>query len=224
MDDFYNVGIWGKIIQVLKFPDGSIKALIEGENRIKVHNLQQEDDVFKSHYEILHEVTGEGPDIKALLRFTFNKFQEYLQKSIKMSAEHFVSITEIREPGKLADVIATYLSISISEKQEILEELNANDRLEKINKILSKEIELLGIEESIQEKVKYKIGKTQKEFLLREKLQAIREELGSEGGIDEVEELRATIEKSKIPQKVKEQLNKELSSLKKCRVIQQKLL
>src|SRR5208337_4596053 len=97
----------------------------------------------------------------------------------------FLSLAEIKEAGKLADIIITYLSVELPEKQKILEILNTYDRLEEVSKILSKELELHSIEESIQEKVKFKLGKTQKEFLLREKLRAIKEELGSEEGVDE---------------------------------------
>ncbi|MDD3014817.1 MAG: endopeptidase La [Candidatus Gastranaerophilales bacterium] len=213
--DLYQIGISGKIVQILKFPDGSIKALIEGISRCKVLEIKQDDGLISAKYVVLKDIHIEGPDMKAIVKLSLDKFLQYIQKSTKISSENFISVSEIQEPGKLADIIATYLSIDMHEKQQIIETLNIYDRLEIINKILSRELELIGIEESIQDKIKFSLGKTQKEFLLREKLRAIKEELGTEGGGDEVEELRESIEKAKVPKRVKVQLNKELNKLEK---------
>ncbi|OGI23631.1 MAG: endopeptidase La [Candidatus Melainabacteria bacterium RIFOXYA12_FULL_32_12] len=216
IENLYQVGILSKIMQVLKFPDGTIKALAEGISRVKANNLQLNDGLIQANYEILEDIVVETDDTKALVRLALDQFQQYIQKSAKISAENFISLAEITEAGKLADILATYLPIVTSEKQQIIETLNTHDRLEYVTKILSREIAMLGIEESIQEKVKYKLGKTQKEYLLREKLRAIKEELGAEeGGTDEVDELRQTIEKAKVPKKVKEQLLKEINKLER---------
>jgi len=212
--DLYQVGILGKVVQILKFPDGSIKALVEGINRVKVLEIKQEEGLVSVKSEVLEDINIEGTDMKAMVRLSLDKFLQYIQKSTKISPENFISVSEIEEPGKLADIIATYLTVNIQEKQQILETLNTYERLEIINKILSRELEMLGIEESIQDKIKFSLGKTQKEFLLREKLRAIKEELGQEeGGGSEVEELRNKIETAKIPKRVKVQLFKELNKL-----------
>ncbi|MEI8390272.1 MAG: endopeptidase La [bacterium] len=213
--DLYQVGVLIKAVQLLKFPDGTIKALADGIERVKIIEIVKENDFYKSRYEVLEELKVEDESTKSLISLTIDKFKEYIKKTTKINIESFITLSEIKESGKLADIIATYLSIELPEKQKILETLNTRERLEEVSKILSKEIELLSIEEAIQEKVKFKLGKTQKEFLLREKLRAIKEELGSEEGLDEAEELREKIETAKIPQKVKEQLLKEIRKLGK---------
>lgn len=216
IDDFYKIGVLGKVVQILKFPDGSIKALIETVNRIEVSNLQEQDFNFKASYRILEDENIEIENLSALVKLTSEKFQLYLQKSSKISLENFASITDISEPGKLADIIATYLPIDFAEKQSILEFINTYERLESVSKILSRELEMLNIEQALQEKMKFKLGKIQKDFILREKMRAIKEELGSEeGGLDDVDGLKATIEKSKLPKYVKTNLDREIKKLEK---------
>ena len=215
INDLYKVGVLIKAVQLLKFPDSTIKALADGIERVKIVEIVKENDFYKARYEVLEELKIEDESTKSLISLTIDKFKEYIKKTTKINIESFITLSEIKESGKLADIIATYLSIELPEKQKLLETLNTCERLEEVSKILSKEIELLSIEETIQEKVKFKLGKTQKEFLLREKLRAIKEELGSEEGLDEAEELREKIETAKIPQKVKEQLLKEIRKLGK---------
>jgi len=212
-EDLYEYGMLVKVVQLLKFPDGSVKALADGLNRVKIYGVTKYDDGLRANYEILEEVKVETEETKALLNLTLDKFKEYVRKTTKINAESFISLEEIKDTGKLSDIIATYLTVEPSEKQKILENLNTYERLEYVSKLLSREIELLGIEEAIQEKVRYRLGKSQKEYLLREKLKAIKEELGGEEGVDELEELLGRIEKSEIPQYVKNNLTKEVNKL-----------
>lgn len=214
-DDLYCVGVLVKAVQLLKFPDGTIKALADGVERVKVTDIVKDNEYYKASYEVLRETKVDDENAKALINLTIDKFKEYIKKTTKINIESFITLAEIREAGKLADIIATYLSIELPEKQKILETLNTFERLEEVSKILSKEIEMLGIEESIQEKIKFRLGKTQKEFLLREKLRAIKEELGIDEGMDETDEILEKIKAAKAPQKVKEQLLKEVKKLEK---------
>lgn len=213
IQDLYQIGMLVRIVQILKFPDGTIKALADGLNRIVITEIIKEGEFLKAKYQKLEDIIIEDENSKALINYTVDKFKEYITKTTKINAESFITLAEIKEAGKLADIIITYLSVELSEKQKVLEITNTYDRLEEVSKILSKELELHSIEESIQEKVKFRLGKTQKEFLLREKLRAIKEELGSEEGMDETDELLARIESAKAPQKVKEQLTKEVKKL-----------
>lgn len=215
INDLYEVGILIKAVQLLKFPDGTIKTLADGLDRVKITEIIKDGEYYRAKYEVLEEIKVDNSNSKALVNLTIDKFREYIKKTTKINVENFITLSEIKESGKLADIIATYLPIQLAEKQKMLEILNTYERLEEISKILSKEIELLGIEETIQEKVKFKLGKTQKEFLLREKLRAIKEELGSGEGLDEAEELQQKIQNAKVPQKVKEQLLKEVKKLEK---------
>jgi len=213
--DFYQVGVLVKIIQILKFPDGTIKALADGISRVIVTEIIKEDDFYKAKYEVQEDIIVDDENTKALTNLTVDKFKEYITKTTKINAESFITLAEIKEAGKLADTIITYLSVGLAEKQKILEISNIYNRLEEVSRVLSKEIELFDIEESIQEKVKFKLGKTQKEFLLREKLRAIKEELGSGEGLDESDELLQRVEAAKVPEKVKTLLIKEIRKLEK---------
>lgn len=215
LNDLYMSGVLVKAVQLLKFPDGTIKALADGVERVKITNIIKDNEYYKATYEVLQEIKVDDENAKALINLTIDKFKDYIKKTTKINIESFITLAEIREAGKLADIIATYLSIELPEKQKILETLNTYERLEEVSKILSKEIEMLGIEESIQEKIKFKLGKTQKEFLLREKLRAIKEELGIDEGMDEAEEIIEKIKNAKAPPKVKEQLLKEVRKLEK---------
>lgn len=211
--DFYETGVLAKVIQTLKFPDGTVKALVECVERINVTELVETDSSYKAQYSKLEEVNADDETTKPLVRHILNLFKQYLNKSSKISPDNFLSISEISQPGKLADIIATYLPVEIKEKQKVLETLNTYDRLEYVGTLLSKEIELLGVELSIEEKVKFKLDKTQKDYLLREKLLAIKEELSGENGLDSVQELRQKIDKMKLAKPIKDTLNKELNKL-----------
>lgn len=213
--DLYEYGVLVKAVQILKFPDGSVKVLADGLDRIKITELNEKEDILLAKYEILEEERVASEEATALLNLTVDKFKEYIRKTTKINAESFVSLAEIKEAGKLSDIIATYLSVNVSEKQRVLEILNTYERLEYVSKILSREIELVGIEEALQEKVKYRLGKSQREYLLREKIKAIKEELGGEEGLDEIDELLQRIEEAKIPKYVREHLTKEVKKLNK---------
>jgi len=213
--DLYNIGVIAKIVQILKFPDGTIKALADGISRAEVTDIIKEDNFFKARYKVIEEEYADDENAKALVNLTIEKFKEYITKTTKINAESFITLADIKEAGKLADIIITYLSVDLAQKQKFLEIPNSYNRLEEVTKMLSKEIELYGIEESIQEKIKFKLGKTQKDFLLKEKLRAIKEELGSGEDIDETDEMLNKVESAMVPQRVKDQLKKEIRKLEK---------
>ncbi|MDD3150342.1 MAG: endopeptidase La, partial [Candidatus Gastranaerophilales bacterium] len=212
-NDLYKVGVLAKIPQVLRFPDMSMKLIAEGISRVKVIKLIKDEGYFKCEYEELKDKKVEGKDVQALRNLTLQKFTEYIKKSTRLGIENLLSFDEITEAGRLADIICAYLNIKSEERQKILEILNTFERLKAVSKILSREIEFLFIEENLQEKVSYKLGKSQKEYVLREKLRAIKEELGVESGTDEVDELRDDVEKMAAPDYVKTKLQKELNKL-----------
>ena len=214
-EDLYEYGVLVKVVQILKFPDRSVKALADGLERVKVFEIEENDGILTTKYEILEEIKVADEETQVLLNVTVEKFKEYIRKTTKINADSFISLAEIKEPGKLSDIISTYLSVSVEEKQKVLEILNTYERLEHVSKFLSREIELLGIEEALEEKVKYKLGKSQKEYLLKEKIKAIKEELGGEDGLDEAEELMQRIKEAKIPKNVREHLAKEVNKLNK---------
>ena len=163
-DNLYQTGVLGRVIQILKMPDGSVRAFIEGFSRIKVTDFKQEGSLISGKYQVLNDINAKDKDINSLIKITLDKFNQYIQKSTKISPENLTSVSEIQEAGKLADIMATYLSVDISEKQQIIESLNTYDRLELVNKILSREIEELSIEQSLQEKVTSRLGKHRRKY------------------------------------------------------------
>jgi ATP-dependent Lon protease len=216
-EDFYEYGVLTKIIQVLKFPDGAIKAIIEGVSRVKVDKLKYKDSVYFAKISPTEEINHEDDDTKALVRLTINKFEDYARKNHRMTSENLLALASINnEPGRLADIIATFLEVKGEEKQHILEMLDTSERLEHMNNLLEQEMEMLGIEEVVNNKLKKNLSKTQKDFYLREKLKVIKEELyGAEDIESEAEKYHEKLATLEIPEKYKEKLKKEIARLEK---------
>ncbi|WP_129598031.1 endopeptidase La [Anaerophilus nitritogenes] len=215
-EDFYQVGTISKIKQMLKLPGDAIRVLVEGVSRAKIIEIVSEEPYFKCEVEeqIYEEEIEIGKELEAFMRTVINSFEDYVSLSNRTSPEAFMNITEIEEPGRLADVIASHLVLKIEQKQEILDAFDPKDRLEVLYKILLREIEVLEIEKDINSRVKKQINKVQKEYYLKEQLKAIQEELGEEGGLyEEVDEYKEKIKKAKLPSDVEKKVNKELDRL-----------
>nr|WP_242847919.1 endopeptidase La [Inediibacterium massiliense] len=215
-DDFYQVGTISKIKQMLKLPGDAIRVLVEGISRAKIIEIVSEKPYFKCEVEevVYEEEIEKEKELEALMRTVINSFEDYVSLSNRTSPEAFMNITEIEEPGRLADVIASHLILKIEQKQEILDAFDPRDRLEVLYKILLREIEVLEIEKDINSRVKKQINKVQKEYYLKEQLKAIQEELGEEGGLyEEVDEYKEKIKKTKLPSDVEKKVTKELDRL-----------
>ncbi|HSH36788.1 endopeptidase La, partial [Schnuerera sp.] len=217
LEDFYHIGTIAKIKQMLKLPGGSIRVLVEGINRGRVVELTGEEDYFEA---IAEEFTYDPEDItldkeiEAAMRLVINDFEEYLTLSRRISPDILLTVTDIDDPGRLADVIASYINLKIESHQKILETFNFYERLEALHKILQEEIELLRIEEKINQRVKKQITKVQKEYYLKEQLRAIQKELGEDNELgEEIEEYKTKISKMKMPKEVKEKALKEVERL-----------
>ncbi|GMG96692.1 endopeptidase La [Tepidimicrobium xylanilyticum] len=218
-EDFYHIGTVAKIKQMLKLPGGSIRVLVEGINRGKIVEIVKEDE----YYEVLVEEYSYDPEeitvdkeMEAAMRLVVNNFEEYLTLSRRISPDILLTITDIEDPGRLADVIASYMNLKIENHQKILEIFDFYKRLEVLYAILQEEIELLRIEEKINQRVKKQISKVQKEYYLKEQLRAIQKELGEENELDEeIEEYKNKIAKIKMPKEVKEKALKEVERLDK---------
>ena len=213
-DDFYHVGTIAKIKQMLKLPGDTVRVLVEGICRAEIEEILDEPAYFNCRVRALDEYETNSALTEALVRAVSNSFEEYLKVSPKMPIEIFGSILSIPDPGSLADTIAAHIDIKVEEKQEILEAVNIDDRLRKLNDILTRQIEILTIEKDINVKVKTQINKSQKEYYLREQMRAIQEELGIDEDIeDEIEKWKSEIKKKKIPAKTAEKLEKEINRL-----------
>ncbi len=217
LEEFYHIGTIAKIKQMLKLPGGSIRVLVEGINRGRVAELIKEEDYFEV---VVEEFTYNPEDIildkeiEAAMRLVINDFEEYLTLSRRISPDTLLTVTDIEDPGRLADVIASYINLKIESHQKILETFDFYERLEELHKILQEEIELLKIEEKINQRVKKQITKVQKEYYLKEQLRAIQKELGEENELgEEIEEYKTKIAKIKMPKEVKEKALKEIERL-----------
>ncbi|MFH1386837.1 MAG: endopeptidase La [bacterium] len=215
--DICTVGTLAEIVQMLSLPDGTTKVLVEGLGRVKIEKFTQENPYYRVAINRVPESEEFSAEVEAQVRSVIKQFEEYVKLNRRIPAETLMSIINVDNPGKLADLIASYLTLKVDEKQAILEALAVEKRLAKLSDILSKEIEVLGVEKNLQGKVKKQIEKVQKEYYLKEKLRAIQEELGEEVDEDQPElgEYRKKINKAKLPAEIKERAQKELERLSK---------
>ena len=184
-DDFYKVGVIGKIKQMLKLPGDSIRVLVEGLSRGVIEEVIFEVPYFRCRVRTVDEPeTADDAESEALMRTVLASFENYININKSIAPEVFASVVSIENPGRLADVIASHLDIKLEDKQLLIEEFDHKKRLEKLNEILVKEIEIMNIEQDISSKVKSQMNQNQREYYLREQLRVIQEELG---GVDELE-------------------------------------
>ena len=219
VDDFYHVGTVAKVKQMLKLPGGSIRVLVEGISRGRVIHVTQDDPYFEAEIEDMTynpEDIENNPDIEAAMRLVIEDLEEYISLNSKVSSEVLISISDIDDPGRLADVISSYIFLKQEDDQQILESFDFYERLENLHGILQKEIELLRIEDKINQRVKKQINKVQKEYYLKEQLKAIQKELGEDDDISgDVEDYKTKIDKLKLPKEVKDKALKEVDRLTK---------
>jgi ATP-dependent Lon protease len=215
-EDIYKMGTIARVRQMLKLPNGTIRVLVEGLHRAKILEYLRDDDFFQVRVERI--VVEEKTDLhlEALMRSVLDHFEQYLRLSKKVSPETFSAVSDIDEPGRLADVITSHLPLKLADKQKILETIDIKERLETLLQIMNNEREVLELERKISQRVKKQMEKTQKEYYLREQMKAIQRELGEkEGRMGEVEELRNQLQKLDAPDYVKEKVEKEIDRLEK---------
>jgi ATP-dependent Lon protease len=213
--DIYSVGTVGTVLQLLKLPDGTVKVLVEGGQRARIARFAENDAFFQAYADGIDEKSGEPREIEALARTVVSQFEQYIKLNKKIPPEVLVSINQIEDPGKLADTVASHLTLKIPEKQELLETEVVSDRLEKVFGYMEGEIGVLQVEKRIRNRVKRQMEKTQREYYLNEQMKAIQKELGEgEDGRDEMAELEERINKTKFS---KEARDKAVAELKKLR-------
>ncbi|WP_099158680.1 endopeptidase La [Virgibacillus ndiopensis] len=214
--DIYRVGTMVKVKQMLKLPNGTIRVLVEGLHRGEIVRFIDEKDEFIVEIDKLDEVISETHEEEALMRSLLAQFEQYIKVSRKVTQETFATVQDIDEPGRLADIIASHLSLKIKDKQEILEIINVKKRLQHLIKLISNEKKVLDLEKKIGQRVKTSMEKTQKEYYLREQLKAIQNELGEKDGkTGEVEQLREKVTESDMPERIMEIAMKELGRYEK---------
>ncbi|MBR0644262.1 endopeptidase La [Plastoroseomonas hellenica] len=214
-DDLYEVGTISTVLQLLKLPDGTVKVLVEGGRRARIAGYRETQTHFEAFAEAVADSPVEGREAEALARSVVGQFEQYVKLNKKIAPEVLVSINQIEDPNKLADTVASHLSLKISEKQELLETVGVVGRLERVFAHMEGEIGVLQVEKRIRNRVKRQMEKTQREYYLNEQLKAIQKELGEgEDGKDETAELEAKIKATKLSKDARE---KALAELKKLR-------
>ncbi|MDY7993589.1 endopeptidase La [Paenibacillus polymyxa] len=215
-EDIFRVGTVAKVRQMLKLPNGTIRVLVEGLERAEIIQYTDNEEYYEVMAKELHEAENVQPETDALMRTVLTQFEHYINLSKKVTPETLAAVSDIEEPGRLADVITSHLTLKIKEKQDILETIDVTQRLEKLLDILNNEREVLELERKINQRVKKQMEKTQKEYYLREQMKAIQKELGEkEGRAGEVEELRNQLSELELPAPVKEKVEKEIDRLEK---------
>jgi len=213
--DIYMVGTLGTVLQLLKLPDGTVKVLVEGGKRARILKYTENEAFFEAFAEPLDEEAGDSKEIEALARTVVSQFEQYIKLNKKVPPEVLVSINQIEEPGKLADTVASHLSLKIPEKQDLLEATSVGQRLERVYGFMESEIGVLQVEKRIRSRVKRQMEKTQREYYLNEQLKAIQKELGEgEDGRDELAELEEKIAKTKLSKEAREKAQAEVKKLR----------
>lgn len=214
-DDIYDIGTIGTVLQLLKLPDGTVKVLVEGVRRAQIDRYADNADFFQAFADEIPDEPAAAQEAEALGRATIAQFEQYIKLNKKIPPEVLVSVNQIDDPSKLADTLASHLSLKIADKQALLETRAVAARLEKIYGYMEGEIGVLQVEKRIRNRVKRQMEKTQREYYLNEQLKAIQRELGeSEDGRDELAELEEKIAATKLSKEARE---KTIGELKKLR-------
>ncbi|HBX98496.1 MAG TPA: endopeptidase La, partial [Hyphomonas sp.] len=169
-DDVHEVGTIATILQLLKLPDGTVKVLVEGKTRARLNQLHDRGEYFEAEVEAYDEAQGTDDDVQALMRAVQEQFENYVKLNRKIPPESVTTIAALTEPGRLADAVASNLSVKLSEKQELLELPDAKDRLEKVFALMEGEMGMLQMERKIKNRVKRQMEKTQREYYLNEQM------------------------------------------------------
>lgn len=215
-DDIYGIGTLAEVMQMLKLPDGTVKVLVEGSSRVLVDRFLDDPEHFSAAVTEQKEVVREDLSTKTLVRLSVEKFEQYVKSTKKINPESLLAVSGIGQPGRLADIIATYLGLDVAERQKCLEIIDATERLEYIGQLLSRELELAYLEQQIHDRVRFNLEKTQREYYLREKMRIIQEELNADGEqVGEIAEYKLKIAKAKVSGVALEKANKELARLEK---------
>ena len=214
-DGIYQAGVLANVLQLLKLPDGTVKVLVEGQKRVRITDYIENDNFFEANAEYLTEMPGDPAAIEALVRTVGEEFERYAKVKKNIPEEALGAVSEAEEPAKLADLVAGHLGIEVDQKQELLETLAVSERLEKVYGLMQGEMSVLQVEKKIKTRVKSQMERTQREYYLNEQMKAIQKELGDgEDGQNEVAELEAKVNETKLSKEAKEKADAEIKKLK----------
>ena len=215
-EDLHPVGTTATILQLLKLPDGTVKVLVEGSHRARVNTLEDRGDHYVAEIGVIEADDGNTSELEALMRAVIEQFESYAKLNRKIAPESVSTISEIVEPGKLADAVASQLQVKLAEKQGLLELSDVKDRLEKVLSLMEGEMGMMQMERKIKNRVKRQMEKSQREYYLNEQMKAIQRELGDqgEGERDEVGELEDKIRDTGLSEEARTKAEQEIKKLR----------
>jgi ATP-dependent Lon protease len=216
VDDIHKIGTLSTILQLLKLPDGTVKVLVEGAERVRITGYENTDAFFTANIELLvPEDEENSKELEVMTRSLLAMFEQYVKLNKKIPPEILTSLSGIEEPGRLADTIAAHMSLKLEEKQRVLEVESSHERIERLMGLIEGEIDVMQIEKRIRGRVKQQMEKSQREYYLNEQMKAIQKELGDmEDTPNELEELEQKINKAGMSKEAKEKATSELNKLK----------
>jgi ATP-dependent Lon protease len=215
-EDLYEYGVVCRVKQMLKLPGDAIRVLVEGKYRAKIDSVIGDDPYFKVNIEKFNSVQLESDiEIKALMRAVLDTFERYVAINTRITPDIYLSVSEIEDPDRFADIVASNISLKLEKRQELIRAVEVKERLNIILELLTQEKEILEVENEINTKVKININKKQKEYYLREKIKAIQEELGEDfSSEEEIDEMTGKLKKLKLDAKINEKIEKEIKRLR----------
>nr|MCS5618397.1 LON peptidase substrate-binding domain-containing protein [Myxococcota bacterium] len=214
-DEIYDVGTLGKIIQLLRLPDGTVKVLVEGKSRARIDECVSSEPYLRVKITVLEEPTGDLAESEALVQGVHSTFEDYVKLNKKVPRELLSTVAAINAPGKLADTVVAHLNLTLEERQQLLEIVSPSDRLEDVFSRMQAEIEVLEVEKKIRSRVKKQMERSQKEYYLNEQMRAIQNELGDRDEFkSELQELEDQLTAKDMSADARERSDKELKKLK----------
>jgi len=210
-EDLYRVGVIGEVVQMLKLPDSTIKVLIEGSSRAVIERVIESEPHLRVEVALMEEDFLPSPELEGLMRGVVDLFDRYVELDKKVPPEVNLTVRGVEDAGRMADIVASNLGIGVTDKQDVLETLQMNVRLEKLSTVLQREIEILDMDRSIRQRVRQQIDRRQKEFYLKEQMRVIQEELGGEEAhLSELDELREKVRALELAEAIEERLLKDV--------------
>ena len=213
--DIYEVGVIANIVQIIRMPNNNIKVLVEAEDRVKIKNIEKEENEYVTTYTIIKETLKDSKETEAIYRKVFTRFEKYVSMIGKFSSELILNLKKIEDYSNGLDIMASNLNISSEKKQEILEISNVRDRGYRILDEIVAEMEIASLEKTIDDKVKTKMNEAQRAYYLKEKISVMKEELGDFSQDDDVIEIVDRLKNADIPKEVREKLEVEVKKLSK---------
>ncbi|HEX6021784.1 MAG TPA: endopeptidase La [Solirubrobacter sp.] len=215
-DQLYRVGVAGTVARMLKVPDGSLRILVQASQRVRIDEWVSEDPYLVAKVSELPDVVHEGPELTALMRNVQQTFTRIIEEVPYLPEELQMAVANLEDPSALSHLIAGALRIKVEEKQELLEEVDVSKRLRRLSEILARELDIVAIGSKIQSQVMSEMESSQREYVLRQQLKAIQEELGEKDPAEaEVDELREQLAQINLPEEVRKQADRELARLEK---------